>query len=298
MIRRRFFRMFLPILTLLLCLGLRALDVTIDWEKAEQVQAGTRLIRIDLEEPRLMKICLMRIDLKTPGLHFTGTKRDKDWGKPMPDYPSTKIRTKRIRTTDFLKSARKEGLDMIVAVNAAPWTPWTKPYTHAYGDPRGVTIVDGEVITDNKPQQAVFAVDKKGKTDIVRELPKSAYRHTALAVTGFSIILEDGKMLADNAYDMSLHPRTAYGLSSDRSYFYILTVDGRQKNWSIGANCRELAEILAAAGAGDAINMDGGGSSTMCFWDRRKNRPVVVNSHGRGGYLRPVASNLGIVIER
>ena len=92
-------------------------------------------------------------------------------------------------------------------------------------------------------------------------------------------------------------PRIAYGLSKDRHYFYILTVDGRQKGWSLGATGRELATMLRDAGAADAINMDGGGSATLCYWDEAKQTPVTVNRHTKEGYQRPVGSNIGIYLE-
>ena len=68
----------------------------IDWSKAQKVQQGIRLVKIELQKPRLMKAAIMRIDLKTPGLTLCTTGRDKDWGKEMPDRPGMKIATKRI----------------------------------------------------------------------------------------------------------------------------------------------------------------------------------------------------------
>ena len=90
--------LFLPVL---LCAFTLAAE-KIDWEQVPELRPGVRLLKLEREEPRLMKINLMRIDLKLPGLEFTGSARDADWGKPMPDYPQKPIRTKRIRTRDFM----------------------------------------------------------------------------------------------------------------------------------------------------------------------------------------------------
>ena len=43
----------------------------------------------------------------------------------------------------------------------------------------------------------------------------------------------------------------------------LVTVDGRQPGWSVGMSLRELAELFVGLGAQAAINLDGGGSTTM-----------------------------------
>ena len=56
--------------------------------------------------------------------------------------------------------------------------------------------------------------------------------------------------------------------------------------------------VMLAAGAADAINMDGGGSATLAWWDAEKRETVIPNRHGPRflGY-RPVAMNLGFYYE-
>ncbi len=53
----------------------------IDWTKAMEIRPGIRYIRHELDEPRLMKAFLIRVDLQTPGIKFTGTGRDPKWGE-------------------------------------------------------------------------------------------------------------------------------------------------------------------------------------------------------------------------
>lgn len=282
---------------MLLVAGLLAAQ-EMDWSKAEPVQTGVLLLKIARTEPRLQKINLMRIDLSTPGLRFTGTGRAAEWGKPMPDYPKQDIpiRTKRIRTADFMKDARKNGEKMIVAANSAPWWPWTAPYTFEFAHPAGLNILNGEVICDGA-QKAEFVVYRDGRAAILPQVPKEDYAKITVAAGGFAILLKDGKKIAGGDYEIQLHPRIAYGLSQDRKFLYILTVDGRQKDWSLGANGTELAEMLLAAGASDGINMDGGGSASLCYWDEKAGAPVMVNRHSAKGYARPVGSNIGIVLD-
>jgi exopolysaccharide biosynthesis protein len=68
------------------------------------------------------------------------------------------------------------------------------------------------------------------------------------------------------------HPRTAVAKLKDGK-FLMVTVDGRQPTHSIGVNLQELAEILFDLGATDAMNLDGGGSTTMFLDGKIVNKP-------------------------
>jgi len=274
----------------------------LDWSKAQKIRKGVRLVHLELTEPRLMKVDIMRIDLSMQGLKVTSTQRDEDWGKPMPDCPKHPIRTRRQRTVDFMKDARKpakdggRGLEMIVAANSSPWQPWEAPYTHKYADPVGLAITDGVVVADNaNGPPAVFVVWKNGDIDIVESIPKEQYGKVWLAANGFGICLKDGKDCPDGGYEAPLMPRIVFGLSKDRHWMFIMTIDGRQKDWSLGANGTDIKRLMRQAGAWDAIDMDGGGSATLCWWDDEKG-PVVVNRHTANGYTRPTGLNLGFYL--
>ena len=270
---------------------------SIDWNSAKSLYPGVKLIKLKRTSPRLIRMAIMRIDLTTPGLTFTVTGRDPDWGKPMPDYPKLPIRTRRTTTGAFMRQSRDKGLDVVVAVNASPWRPWTTPYTHKYADPPGVNISDGELV-GSRGSNPAFVVYRDGRVDIVDKVPKKDFPKIKDALAGFCIVARDDKVLPDtHSVARGCHPRTAYGLSADRRYLYIAVVDGRNKRWSLGVKGAELGALMIEAGASDAVNMDGGGSSTMCYWDRHKKKPVMVNRQGKGGYMRPVANNLGIVIK-
>ena len=289
----------------LLLLAVLFAGIGMDWESAKTVHHGIKLLSLQKKTPRLMKYYIMRIDLQTPGLSFVTTGRDPDWGKPMPDFPKRNIRTKRITTAEFMQNARTPvkkgglGLNMIVAFNGAPWGPWQSPFTHKYGDPPGTMISNGVVVSERKKQNPMFVVYRDGKVDILEKLPKSEYDKVSESVPGFVVIARDGKVLPGIVADKGTAPRTVYGLSRDHRYMYVLVIDGRQKGWSLGATLAEEAEIMIEAGASDAINMDGGGSSSMCVWDRRKKKPTLINRHDpKRSYMRPVASNLGIVIKK
>ena len=68
------------------------------------------------------------------------------------------------------------------------------------------------------------------------------------------------------------HPRTAVAKLKDGK-FLMITVDGRQPDVSVGMNLQELAEYLLSLGATDAMNLDGGGSTTMFLDGKVVNTP-------------------------
>jgi hypothetical protein len=67
------------------------------------------------------------------------------------------------------------------------------------------------------------------------------------------------------------HPRTAVGRTAKGDLWFV-AVDGRQA-MSAGASLKELAVIMAGYGCVDAINLDGGGSTTMALFGTVLNRP-------------------------
>ncbi len=284
-----------------------------DWSKAEKIRNGFRFLRIDKtfndekfeNGKRLLKGAIIRVDLHTKGLKFTGTPRAADWGKPMPDHKPKDgrepeiIRTERQTTPNFMKQCRKpknEGgrnLNMIVAVNSTPWTPWEAPFIHKFANPPGLDISDGVVVADNPKSQypAIFVVWKDGHVSIEDKIPAEKRPEIWLCHTGFAIWLKNGKPVPG---DGARHPRTAYGISQNGRYLYILALDGRQADWSHGANAAEVTEIMQDAGAWDAINMDGGGSTTLCYWDENSKSVSVLT---KLKYFRPTGMNIGLYIK-
>ena len=77
---------------------------------------------------------------------------------------------------------------------------------------------------------------------------------------------------ASRAFAENRHPRTAVAKLKDGK-FLMITVDGRQPGVSVGMNLQELAEYLLSLGAVDAMNLDGGGSTTMFLDGKVVNTP-------------------------
>lgn len=91
------------------------------------------------------------------------------------------------------------------------------------------------------------------------------------AISGWPVILEDGINLG-TTHGEARHPRTAIGFNDQE--IIVAVVDGRQPGHSIGMTLAELGDLMKKQGATHAINLDGGGSTTM--WTRSMgvvNRP-------------------------
>jgi len=81
------------------------------------------------------------------------------------------------------------------------------------------------------------------------------------------------------------HPRTGVGIRDGS--LVLVTVDGRQPRYSDGMTLYELGELFLELGCIDAMNLDGGGSTTMVVHDRVVNSPA-------SGLPRAVANGLGL----
>ncbi len=273
------------------------------WKNATKLHPGVLHVTWKLSAPRPMSIHAVRVDLQTPGLKIVTFTAPEDAGKPMPDEPKFIIRTRRQTVNNFLKQLRaphRQGgrrLNAVLGVNASPWSPWHAPFTHKYADNVGLLVSNGKLLCPSNGRPGL-AITKDGKAEL-REFPKGAVDIAPyqLVVCGFFTILRNGQILhQDNPKD--LHPRTVFGLDAEKRHLYILVVDGRQKDFSMGANMFELAQLMQSLGATDAINMDGGGSTTLVTWDQKADAPKMLNRTpgGNGTYQRTVGSAIAICL--
>lgn len=99
------------------------------------------------------------------------------------------------------------------------------------------------------------------------------------------IIIEAGREGIGESFVTTRHPRTALGY--DNNKLYLVTIDGRREGYSVGMSLPETAEVLLKLGAEDAINLDGGGSTTCWADGQIRNRP----SDNR---VRPIANAIVI----
>lgn len=95
----------------------------------------------------------------------------------------------------------------------------------------------------------------------------------------------DAEGFSGPEFTFKRHPRTAAGTRRDGTVV-LVTVDGRQPKTSVGMTVEELAGLMLELGCADAINLDGGGSTTMVVRGR------VVNAPSDAAGERPVGDAL------
>lgn len=120
------------------------------------------------------------------------------------------------------------------------------------------------------------------------------------AVCGRStLLLKNGEQLDQSSNTMpvaTMEPRTAIGVSQDGKEVYLMVVDGRNFYYSNGADLLDLMNLMSACGASDALNLDGGGSSTFIAKDIESGELKLLNwPTDNGGVMRKVATGLAIV---
>lgn len=101
--------------------------------------------------------------------------------------------------------------------------------------------------------------------------------------------------------DTRLEPRTAAGVSRDGKTVYLLVIDGRQTLYgtgSYGASYDALARIMQNIGAYEAINLDGGGSSTYIVRDASGSGFSMRNKPGNSGNVERAVLDGWAVIQK
>ncbi len=176
-----------------------------------------------------------------------------------------------------------------------------------YGECRRMTtgsVVDNEPLTLKSGQ---FAVVVKGEhaqffydkliygveVDMV-EIPAGEFAGCTYVLGGYDILVEDGKINTsfhtDNGGN-SQAPRTTFGFKADGTGF-VCVVDGRQSGYSVGVTVSKQAELAKALGAQFALELDGGGSSTMLV---RIDDVLTLRNKPSDGAMRRVSNAIMLV---
>jgi hypothetical protein len=112
-------------------------------------------------------------------------------------------------------------------------------------------------------------------------------------IGGAGLIRHDGAPVSDwkaealsaDAFTGVRHPRTMIGVDV-QGRAWLVTVDGRLPNYSVGMTFADLQRLAARLELTDALNLDGGGSTTMVVGGE------VVNKPSDPGGMRPVSDAL------
>jgi len=277
----------------------------IDWDKyskpiAPGIDHIPAVFTKDGGWPTNMVCHMLRIKLDTPNIRFTGTDRcPEGWGEDMPEPQAKKAdgtyykkRTVRERTGDFLyrnrgsKSLGGKERDARVAFNLAAWLPWTnpttnlwaEPYTPLYSDGASVSFTDRGTVANAKGDvvpNSMIVIYKDGTAELTHWISDEDVKRIWFCAPAFVAEIVSAGQVPGHA--IGIDPRTAMGISQDNKTLYLFFCDGRKEGWSGGCYWHSLSTLLQAMGSWYAINLDGGGSSTLCVWDDASGKPQVYN---------------------
>ena len=172
-------------------------------------------------------------------------------------------------------------------------------YDMSNGRPSGAFIMSGTVI--NEPTGTTFWIDKDGNAHITSAQECNAALaagNVREAVAGFGDIFENGHARSglDNTTRAS---RTAIGIKADGTVV-MLMVDGRQAPYSVGMTMAEVGAAMEALGCVQAVNLDGGGSSTFATQregesENNTSAGLTLRCRPSDGYERKVSNTIMVL---
>lgn len=140
----------------------------------------------------------------------------------------------------------------------------------------------------------MFAIMKDGTARIIKQSAYNTYKDDiAEAIGGRQQIMDGG--IVTTVKNGKQDPRTAIGVSSDRNKVIMIAIDGRQASHSNGADYPEMGKMFKAMGAYNAINLDGGGSTTFVVKDDTDATGFSVKNKPSDKSERAVPNGLAIV---
>ena len=253
----------------------------------QQLFQGIIYERVARSKPRPIMLHIVTIDLTAPGIRLLVTPETTS-----PGGMDTKAQT----TSEFLSKFQLQ-----LAVNANFFTPFHEHtpwdyYPHK-GNPvntLGLAISNSNIYS---PGEVIWSVLCISANNLAQIRPQNCPPATIQAVAGNRILVDRGKPapLDPNVNNSALFPCTAVATNQQGNKLWIVAVDGRQPFYSEGVTLGELREIFLELGVYTALNLDGGGSTTLVASINGK--PTVLNSpiHTRIPLRqRPVANHLGV----
>ena len=248
---------------------------------------GVDYYGFELDDPRMMQGHAVRVDTRAEGVSFFATPPDEGGEREVLSRKGSSF------LTEF-------GLQ--VAVNASPFGPTGVSEGEAQHI-WGLHVYRGQLVSPHHTNRPAFALTRDNEPFFIEY--GAGYDDAYYALTGFYMILEDGKAVVDPEERIGrgtrqVHPRTAIGVCEDSRLVYLLVVDGRRPGYSEGAETMEMAALLRLLGAHNGMNFDGGGSSTLVV-EGEDGEPRLLNTpiyRREPGTERPVGNHLGIRADR
>ncbi len=192
------------------------------------------------------------------------------------------------RHTDPTSPLYVENYNPIVGVNA-------DFFNMTNGAPSGALVMEGITYAEARSEN-FFAILDDGTPMIGSPSEWATYKDRVKEAVGGSIwLVKDGEIVVAPSADYytSRASRTCIGITAEGKVV-LMVLDGRQEPRSAGGSSQEIAQIMFEAGCVDAINLDGGGSTTFAAKQAGSDSITVVNRPS-DGFARSVSSSLFVV---
>ncbi|MEB3343336.1 phosphodiester glycosidase family protein [Okeania sp.] len=230
---------------------------------------GVLYERIPFYQPRSIMIHVVTIYLNTSGMKVLVTPR-------ISTSPDMKITAR--TTSEFVNE-----FDLQLGINANFFYPF---YENTPWDfyPRSGDLVNvvGRAISHGNDYSVGDVMDRNWPTlcfnvNNYAEISDSSIcpTSTTQAISGNLILVANGQpvKLPRNSYiDIKPYPRTAVGINQKGDKLWLVLVDGKQPFYSDGMTVAELQEFMINLGVDKALNLDGGGSTTLVVRPDSKGR--------------------------
>jgi exopolysaccharide biosynthesis protein len=248
-------------------------------DSAQTLFPGIIYRRDAISDPRLAMMHIVTIDLTKSGIKALVT-------------PQTGART----TSEFLQEFKLQ-----LAVNASYFhpfyerSPWDySPRTGQTTNPIGEVISNGDRYSPSEADWPSLCISGNNIAKIV--VRQACPSGTMNAVAGREVLVANGKPV-DKIFEANKdrpYSRVAVAVDKKGEKLWLIIVDGKQPLYSEGLTKVELAAIIAKLGVDKAINLDGGGSTTLVM--ATNNGAKVLNAPMRAKLPmneRPVSNHIG-----
>lgn len=222
-----------------------------------------------------MHIFVLEADMKQAGVQL----------KPLTPFGSTAYARQTI--PDMLKYAQEPGVKPLFGANCDFFNANT-------GEPRGIVYLNGQPVRTTMPGDTwgFFGITKTGELIIGDSVDHQQRKSELLHALGGRHRLVRNKVLVPQT-DQTIEPRTCVGFTED-NVLYFIVVDGRRFDYSNGATFQKLGQMMVALGAKEALNCDGGGSSSFVINNPRADI-LQMRNWSSDGTPRAVANGWSIV---
>jgi Phosphodiester glycosidase len=246
--------------------------------------------RVTRSTPRPVMMHIVTVDLETPEIKALVTP-----GMPRPSGRGMQTRAQ--TTSEFLNKHKLQ-----LAINANYFhhfyekTPWD--YYPKSGDPSypvGDAISNGRRYSRPQKNSPVFCIAANNRAQILES--EKCPKGTDQGVAGNLVLVNHGKPVISNVKDDKPYARVAIATNREGTKLWLIAVDGKQPFYSEGVTLAELTNIFTDLGVYAALNLDGGGSTTLVMatdaGSKVLNAPIHTHIPMRE---RPVGNHLGFYV--